>query len=214
MVWRHDCENKKDENRLGQLKKKEIRFEEFEINRYLSLTTPETLQDILIYIEIVHQLDSYSFERNKIKFKRGHLKYYSKAIELLEKIKTSNLKSQFISIYGRKDFDLYFYQNFVSYTTTIADIKQDMKLNKQVVNDLDKAINILLSLDSNSYEDFNKDIASLYDYISTSKWNIKPYGPKLGYCDDLEKSLMYYLKDNPNSVWIEAINEMIQKDCN
>ena len=198
---------------LINLKKKEIRFDEFEISRYLSLTKPETLQDILIYIEIVHQLDSYSFERNKIKFKRGHLKYYSKAIELLEKIKTSNLKNEFISIYGRKDFDLYFYQNFISYTETIADIKQNMKLNKQVVNDLDKALNILLSLDSDSYEGINEGIGSLYYYTAISKWNIKPYGAKLGYCDDLEKSLMYYMKDNPNSFWINEINKDIQENC-
>lgn len=199
---------------LGKLKKSEIALDEFEISSYLSSTKPKTLQDILIYIELVHHLKSFSFDGTEILYERRHLSYYTKAIELLNDIKNSNLKSEFISIYGRKDFDLYFYQNFVNYTTTIADIKQFMNLNKQVVYDLDEALTFLLSLDSNSYEDFNKDIASLYRYISISKWNIKPYGPKLGYCDDLEKSLMYYLKDNPNSVWIDAINEKIQKDCN
>lgn len=55
-------------------------------------------------------------------------------------------------------------------------------------------IEFLLSVETEYYDtnQVNLDLSFQYFYMASSKWNIKPYGKKLGYCEDKEKALAYH----------------------
>ena len=194
----------------GNLKKKEYEFSKYDIERHLDNSSPKNLFDVLIYINMVDILWYYAD-------KPEHLNYYTKILKLLEELKEGNLNSEFVSTYGKETFDRFYYQNFIRFNNYIADIYQEMDLNKQVISDSKKVIEFLLSVETEYYDTnrVNIDLASQYSYMATSKWNIKPYGKKLGYCEDLEKALAYQLKSSYQSEYmIKYHTSDLQKNCN
>ena len=59
----------------------------------------------------------------------------------------------------------------------------------------------------------NGNLSNAYDFIRRAKWNIKPYGKKLGYCDDLENALNYAIKSGLKFD-IKYLNEQFLSHCN
>lgn len=196
--------------RYRKLKKKEYEFSKYDIESYLYNSSPKNLLDALIYINMVDILYPYDVKPESLNF-------YTKRLKLLEELKEGNLNSEFVSTYGKETFDRFYYQNFILFNSDIADVYQELGLNKQVISDTKKVIEFLLSVETEYYDTnrVNIDLSSQYSYMATSKWNIKPYGKKLGYCEDVEKALAYQLKSSYQSEYmIKHHTSELQKNCN
>ena len=193
-----------------KVKEKEYEFSKYDIYRHLDNSSPKNLLDVLIYINMVDELCFYGV-------KPEQLNYYTKILKLLEELKEGNLNSEFVLTYGKETFERFYYQNFVSFNSYIADVNQKLGLNKLVIADTKKVIEFLLSIETKYYDNnqINLDLSSQYYYMASSKWNIKPYGNKFGYCEDIEKALAYELKSSYQSEFsINHITSLLKKDCN
>ena len=78
---------------------------------------------------------------------------------------------------------------------------------------MEKTISFLLKNIHENDTHHYANISDFYDFIRRAKWNIKPFGKKLGYCNDLESALNYSIKAGLE-IRTELLKEEFLSDCN
>ena len=193
---------KPDEEKVG------LESQKNNMEMVLNYNEPKNLREYLTFLEMSNLLFS-----NHNPYELYSLKYIEKSLDILEKLKYSKFKNELEEIYGKKEWDIFYYENYTFFNFKKATIKENFKLNKQVIEDMEKTISFLLKNIHENDTHHYANISDFYDFIRRAKWNIKPFGKKLGYCNDLESALNYSIKAGLE-IRTELLKEEFLSDCN